>query len=432
LRSRARRRQRRAAAGREGGARARGMPKKRRRTSCALAAEVDASAGEAVVSDRTSVAGVAVGTVVVGTYDGGLLGFRVEDGSQTFGFAAHIGCVKALHCSRTGRLASGGTDQIVRLFDLDRAIEVGELQEHEHAISCLNFWGTTTLVTGGEDGQVCLWRCGDWELLFKFRAHKVAVACLVVHPSGRLMASGGRDRSLRLWDLMRGTAAAHLVIDHVPEVLDWSPTGKHLAVMSMQGLIGVDAKSGETATFKDPGPAGAAALTAAAFVGDGAVVLGDAGGALRALRLGGVGNGSGSGRLNLVEMCRLPEVEGDTPASPSAGRGRVKALVCGRIDTAGAVFAAGMSSGRVEVWRFLGAAAATGPTAAAFERLQVVETGERLTCLTLWLRTLPGGSACARAEKPGCGGPRQRVRRRRRLGRKREEEEEEEEAGQKE
>eukprot|EP00434_Breviolum_minutum_P002312 symbB.v1.2.002040.t1/scaffold105.1/size328853/6 len=70
-------------------------------------------------------------TVVVGTYDGGLLGFGLEDGVQRFGYAPHVGCVKAVHCTETGKLATGATDNSVRLFDLAKGVEMGELQEHE-------------------------------------------------------------------------------------------------------------------------------------------------------------------------------------------------------------------------------------------------------------------------------------------------------------
>ena len=46
---------------------------------------------------------------MVGTYDGGLLGFGL-DGLQRFGYAPHLGCIKALHCTEAGKLATGATD----------------------------------------------------------------------------------------------------------------------------------------------------------------------------------------------------------------------------------------------------------------------------------------------------------------------------------
>ena len=40
------------------------------------------------------------------------------------------------------------------------------------------------------------------------RAHKGGVTGLAIHPSGALAISVGRDRGLRLWDLLKGCAAA--------------------------------------------------------------------------------------------------------------------------------------------------------------------------------------------------------------------------------
>ena len=61
------------------------------------------------------------GTIAIGTYDGALLVLSAADGKQKFGYAPHIGCVKSLHCSQVGRLASGGADNMVRLFNLAKA-----------------------------------------------------------------------------------------------------------------------------------------------------------------------------------------------------------------------------------------------------------------------------------------------------------------------
>lgn len=309
------------------------------------------------------------GIVVIGTYDGGLLGFGLASGVQTFGYAPHQGCVKAVHCSESGKLASGGTDNSIRLFDLLKGVELGELQEHQDAISCLEFWGTTTLVTGGADGQVCVWRCGDWELLLKYRAHKAAVACLAVHRSGRLMASAGRDNGIRLWDLTRGTAAANLSAKEGIEALHWSPSGDSIAALGPKELLLVDAKTGGTAVFSNPDSAGfmRVTLSATAFIVEGWLALGDGKGDIRVIRA------SAQDSLKLEEACRLPVTD--------ANRGRVKVLA----SAVKGLLVAGMSSGSVEVWRF--PADKTNLKASDFSLLRTVDTKVRLTCLTVWAAT---------------------------------------------
>lgn len=329
------------------------------------------------------------GTVVIGTYDGALLGLRGDTGAQKFGYAPHAGCVKVVGCSQSGRLATGGTDHMVRLFDLVKGLEVGELQEHDDTVTCVEFWGPSSFISGGADGLVCVWRCSDWELLLKFRAHKSAVACIAIHPSGRLMASAGKDSSVRLWDLTRGTSAAIVPMDEPIELLQWSPLGGRIAALGAGSLSLVDvAQSGSVAVYRDPESQGImrVALSAAMFVREGEVLLGDGKGELRVLSFqpgnGQQEEGAAAIAASLREVCRLPS---------DSERNRVKAIARGApasvaADARGDVvpFAVGTSTGRVELWRFTASGPSSQLTPERFQRLKVVETKVRLTCLEFW------------------------------------------------
>jgi len=316
-----------------------------------------------------------VGTVVIGTYDGGLVGLHASSGEQAFGYAPHAGCIKGVTCNDRGRCASGGTDHMVRLFDLARGIELGELQEHDDTVSCVEFSGAANLVTGGADGLACIWRCSDFELLLKFRAHKTPITCLAVHQSGKLMASAGRDSSIRLWDLMRGTSAANVPVDDVVESLSWSPSGNRLVALSAGAVTVVDVTmGGAAATWRSPS-AGIMriALSAAIFLRDGEVLMGDAKGELRVLEFQ-----AKDGAPSLVETLVLPS---------DAKRVRVKGIVGSRHGAKGCLaFAVGTSSGRVEMWRFVPPKAGSA-SQECFQRLHEIETGVRLTTMSFWSGT---------------------------------------------
>lgn len=359
------------------------MPKKRKKSGAA--AEQDSASVDTSVERPSSgkEGNSSDGVIVVGTYEGALLGFRVTDGAQTFGYAPHVGCVKALSCSRSGRLTSGGTDHSVKLFDLSKGIELGDLQEHEDSVASVDFAGTTSLISAGDDGQVCIWRCSDWELLLKFRGHKAGVSCVAAHPSGRLMATAGRDRTLRLWDLTRGTSAANLSLDAVAEVLEWGPDGQHIAVLSASEVILVDARSAATSSFRMPSGVARASLSAMAFLRQDAILLGDDKGRLHAVSVDGV---------SMSEACQLP-------ADPQR-RGRVKAIVRGSDDALGQAFVVGMSFGRVEVWHLARGSLPASGAEAAFSRARAVETGARLTCLSLWSGLAQAASEGAVAAEP--------------------------------
>merc|ERR1719221_1363500 len=301
-------------------------------------------------------------------------------------------------------MASGGTDNTVRLYDVVRRLEQGELVEHEDSISCARFWGTTTLVTCDTLGQACIWKSGTWDVKLKFKAHKEGVVCIAIHPSGRLMATAGKEKTVRLWDLIRGTSAANLAVTDIVETLEWSPDGRHLAALNAKELLVVDALHYSLAHFRaDSTGLVRISLTAIMFLNEDSLMLGDGKGDLRVVERGGAAESP-----SLAEVCKLP-VEGTS-------RSRVKALARGLARPWDGLFAAGASDGTVEVWTVEGKY--SDPE--AFSRLWVVETQVRLTCLSMfrvddaqdsWAKSEAAKTFTAEVEALGLGGGK-RARRR--------------------
>jgi len=58
------------------------------------------------------------------------------------------------------------------------------------------------LFTGGEDGNILVWKIKEWGLLHKISAHSKAVLDLEVHSSGKLMISLGKEQKLVVWNLL--------------------------------------------------------------------------------------------------------------------------------------------------------------------------------------------------------------------------------------
>ena len=88
-------------------------------------------------------------------------------------------------------LASGGSDEHIRLYDLRRRAEAGELLYHKGTVTSLGFVGSAHLLSGSDDGTVCIWRVYDWSLLHVLGGHKGPVTALAVHPSGKLALTTG-------------------------------------------------------------------------------------------------------------------------------------------------------------------------------------------------------------------------------------------------
>ncbi|KAG6879939.1 hypothetical protein C0992_009297 [Termitomyces sp. T32_za158] len=132
------------------------------------------------------------------------------DLTPIFIFPAHVSCIKAVAASPAGGkwLATGSADEIVKVWDLRRRKEVGGLMHHEGSITHLVFPSRSHLLSASEDGTLCLFRARDWSVLRALRGHKGRVNSVAVHPTGKVALSVGRDRALRMWDLMRGRGSA--------------------------------------------------------------------------------------------------------------------------------------------------------------------------------------------------------------------------------
>lgn len=80
--------------------------------------------------------------VMAGSYERILYGLQIQEGNSDssellqikpiFTFPAHISCIKAVAASPKGGkwLATGGTDETIKIWDLRRRKELGGLQQH--------------------------------------------------------------------------------------------------------------------------------------------------------------------------------------------------------------------------------------------------------------------------------------------------------------
>lgn len=58
---------------------------------------------------------------------------------QSFTDNSHTGCLKTVTVSSKGILASGGTDETIKLFNLKKRLELGSLVHHSgiHSVKCI-------------------------------------------------------------------------------------------------------------------------------------------------------------------------------------------------------------------------------------------------------------------------------------------------------
>ena len=153
---------------------------------------------------------------------------------------------------------------ISRIYNVDKRVEVGSLMEQHGATTSLEFFGQSHVLSGSADHSICIWRTSDWNCVHILGGHKyvfgddwersaetenkqreicvflmcffLIVCCrgeinaLAVHPSGKLCFSVARDRTLRMWNLVKGRIAFIRRLEKEAELVMISKKGTHYAL----------------------------------------------------------------------------------------------------------------------------------------------------------------------------------------------------------
>jgi hypothetical protein len=104
------------------------------------------------------------------------------------------------------RIASGGDDGTVRLWDVTTGNATAVFKAKSRRIMCVAFAPDGR--TLASDGQ--LWDLESGREVANLRGHQLGVASVAFTPDGRQLATGSWDGTVRLWDLASGREAAVL------------------------------------------------------------------------------------------------------------------------------------------------------------------------------------------------------------------------------
>ena len=180
----------------------------------------------------------------------------VATGARLDSRQGHTGHLREAAFSPNGRLLAGAgeNDDTLRLWDVATGTLQHTLEAHTDRVQSVAFSSDgRTLASAGKDNTIRLWDAATGTLRHTLLGHAANRWYSYSNPSGgsraftasvafgqddRTLASGGEDRTIRLWDATTGTLL-QVLQGHAAGIISlvFSPDGRTLASGSLDGTI---------------------------------------------------------------------------------------------------------------------------------------------------------------------------------------------------
>ena len=189
-------------------------------------------------------------TLASGSLDEIVMLWNLQTKQHTHTLSGHTKFVWSVDWSPTDAvIASGSADQTIKLWDASTGDCLQTLEGHTYQVTAVAFSPTgNMLASGSDDETIKIWdvRTGEClqtldrntEQMSSVDGNKGQIRSVAFSPDGKLLASGGLDRIIRLWDVATGLCVREISTHSEPILsLAFSPDGQLLASGGEAGVI---------------------------------------------------------------------------------------------------------------------------------------------------------------------------------------------------
>jgi len=148
--------------------------------------------------------------------------------------------VNCVDISEAGNLlATGARSGVVKLWDTNSGKLIQALKGHTRAIKALVFISEKELATGAQDGLIKTWDVKTADCTKSIEAHRRGVLSIAYARERALLASGGRDGTVRAQDLRNGKTLFERTMSRQVFSVRFSPDGSRVAASSAVSVVGL-------------------------------------------------------------------------------------------------------------------------------------------------------------------------------------------------